>query len=135
MKGSLLGIGIIVLGLTCLLLATQDREASLPHDDLTSITRHLGLPPDSVVTIDDQAGPWYRLHADPPEGGGGMWIVVYHTVNATNVITQGQDYPECVPIEGAGVPKELIRYCWTAPRGGYVKDRVSGLEATNMEGY
>ena len=129
--GAFLLLLIAILGI---ILSAREHRGHDPQDTSEGVVpfvRHdLDLPSDSIVTVAKQLGSYYQLQASPKEGGGGMWVIA----SSTRVIAKGQDYPECLPIEGGGVPVGLVRYCWTAPSGGYVKDRVTGVEATSTDG-
>lgn len=84
----------------------------LPEDVFRNrVGEELGLTASDTLRIAAQSGNFVRVNLHSAEGGG-IWAILHHTATSTEIITKGQDYPTCTPLDVAGVPVDLEPTCW-----------------------
>jgi len=108
---ALLVVGIaVVLGALALFLRPVPKP--LPEDVIRNrVGEELGLAASDTLRVAAQSGTFVRVNLHGAEGGG-AWAIVRHTNISTEVVTRGQDYPTCAPLDQAGVPIDLEPTCW-----------------------
>ena len=108
----ILAVGIVVV-VGALALLSGPAAEPLPEDIIRSrVGEELGLSARDTLSVAAQSGNFVRVNLHSAEGGG-IWAILLHTATSTEVITKGQDYPTCAPLEAAGVPVDLEPTCWT----------------------
>lgn len=107
----ILALGVVV-ALGVLALSSRPVAEQLPEDIIRNrVGDELGLTASDTLLIAAQSGNFVRVNLHSAEGGG-IWAIVHHTATNTEVITKGQDYPTCAPLDVAGVPIDLEPTCW-----------------------
>lgn len=124
---------ILALFVTMVLVVLYQPEKPDALSDIKAyLSERLHLDATTELSISDERAPFYRINISSAYGGG-YWVIVKHTGESTELITQGQDYPVCLPIDSAGVPIALEPYCFEAKLDGRIKDRQTQKELFPLE--
>lgn len=127
-----IGLVLGVFATLALIILYQPERPDALSDIKEYLSERLHLETTTELSISDERAPFYRINISSAEGGG-YWAIVKYTGESTELITQGQDYPVCLPIDSAGVPIALEPYCFEAKLDGRIKDRQTQKELFSLE--
>jgi hypothetical protein len=115
-------VAAVVVALACLYVSQAHRRKASEIEEF--VRERLGASRQDSVAVSRASGHYFKLNVVSANGGG-MWVIVADAGTFPELITQGQDYPTCEPLEAAGVPTDLERYCWSPALEAHLMDRVT----------